>query len=1739
MLNDSMSKKLIFSTFFFIVGFSLQYSRAQNLAEYNWLFGNSDRAILFNKGTNQPRIDSIQFTPFGTGGSAVISDPLTGDLLFYSDGNNVYDTNHELLPNGAGLEADPTINRAAAVIPFTFMDGRYLLFTNPGSTGSNEILYSVIDKNLMGNANIGIGEPARGDISGKNLPTGLTNPSDGMITIEGTANNQHWLITNDRTTFEYKVLEVNDGIPDIAGIQTFNLNTPSVPGFVAASFAYNQDSLLLAVAPKDQNRNIILLDFDPATGALAFNSQILNSGNTDFTSEAVYDLEWSANGSKLYFSRHGSAAGNNGNLYQVALDDPSMNVNSVLSRPVFRSYGVQRGPDRRVYHLYQLTSTSNIEVGRVNQADSIFSADSARFNVFYDSLVFGNQNFSGLQFPAFPAPNFEMFDLVDFVYADTCAESSTKFFPFVDPTPQRYFWDFGDGETSDSHSPIHAYQTAGSYPVTLTVFSNGVNESVTKNVTILQNDLMVDLGADTIICAGETLLLDAGAGGVSYAWNTLESTQTITIDTTGYYWVSVVSPTGCATYDQIQVTTYGDDTQKNNQWYFGEMAGIDFNDGASPITDENLMTSPVAASSISDANGELLFYTNGVSVWNREHELMVNGNDIGGDSTSVQGAMIVPVPGDSTIFYVFTTDPVWGDYSYDVKYAMIDIKKDTARGEVIFKNRPLYTNSTERMTATAVGSSVIWLITHEYGNNVFRAYPITSDGIGAAVISAAGSVHKFSEERNGTASMKIDPGGRRIAVALQDEIDNFVELFTFTDSTGMVNDFIQLDIEEPIPALAYSVEFSSSLQRLYVTTNGNNSKLLQYDLDSINAPTAKEDIEATKFELANSSEAFGTIQTGSDGIIYMAVENSNTLGTINNPNGDDMNASFIETGFDLAGRTSRLGLPNFIQTVSNPPNTPGISYDNACHGQETLFTASTTSSIDVVFWTFGDGTNSDSTTVSHTYNEVGTYDVSLKMTNRCGLDTTFFAQVEIFSIPPDPDVPLATTLCNGSVTLAAWPRDTTFTYTWSTGDTTRVITVDQRSTIDVFLTNENGCSSEVVQVLVDDTRPVVDLGPDLTVCQNEFVQDFDAQNPGSSYAWFLDGVNTGNTLRTQSVDTSVPGAHTYRLEVVDAFSCMGVDSVTINVIETPVFTSTAQDATGCDTDDGVIELNVNSTGSFTYELNGPVIVGATSVTGPTAGPVTVSDALSPGTYQLRVTNTVSGCTEFQALAIGEPAGFTITATPLPACGNDGDIEVTLSNPTFVDYNLFDDTNTQVRTGTTPMTSSFTIDDLPTGTYSIEVMDNGTGCTQSAANIVLEENPVAQFSVTPQNICGDLGEVSIFPESSNPSRVSYAWTGPNGGSIVGTNIGSTISVSEGGTYTVTSSDSAPNGLCPQTSEVIVSQNDDPEVVINISGDNCNGQLTLVAGVTNGTGGNLGYVWGDGSNSSQLVVTSTGNYQVTVLDQGSGCQGTADIDVEVFNEITVFIRSEPNCDDNSEVLLTAIANITEDVTFEWTDPFGDVLPNTGAEVSAKTSGNYRVTVAGVNNNCSATDDIDVLIVPITQDQLLLGNREKFCSADPDPTKNTIVLDPGIFSTYEWRYINEDAILSTERLYEVMDAGVYEVTISNGLTCTRDIIEILDDCDPIIYAPNAFTPDSSSGLNDTFTVFPNPYVTDFQIFIFSRQGEMVFQSTDMNFQWDGTYRGGLLQMGTYAYIMRYKSTLDLERGVIEQHGGVLLMR
>lgn len=92
-----------------------------------------------------------------------------------------------------------------------------------------------------------------------------------------------------------------------------------------------------------------------------------------------------------------------------------------------------------------------------------------------------------------------------------------------------------------------------------------------------------------------------------------------------------------------------------NTWYFGGQAGMKF-DGQNPpvaLTDGKMSTLE-GCSTISDKDGNLLFYTNGVFVWNSQHDTMINGDSLWGHFSSAQSALIVPKPGSNTIYYIFT-----------------------------------------------------------------------------------------------------------------------------------------------------------------------------------------------------------------------------------------------------------------------------------------------------------------------------------------------------------------------------------------------------------------------------------------------------------------------------------------------------------------------------------------------------------------------------------------------------------------------------------------------------------------------------------------------------------------------------------------------------------------------------------------------------------------------------------------------------------------------------------------------------------------------------------------------------------------------------------------------------------------------------------------------------------------------------------------------------------------------------
>ncbi len=1707
---------------------TLHDSLAQGITETRWYFGNSSENLVFDRNGRDVYLQTDQATPFGAAGSVTITDQFTGNLLFYSDGLRLFDVSHNPVPLlGGGLSGNPAINVPVVSCPITGNQGQYYLFTNAGNSGVNEIQYSVVDANLPGNgtAQFPYGNLVSGMI---NQSIGISDPSEGMIMIPQGDGENFWLITQNRNSFEFQVTPIGNG--GIGAPNPFNLTDDADPGFEASHFAFYRDSLRLAIAPKTANRNIWLVDFNVEDGSLALDSVITGTGFDDGANESIYDLEWSVNGTKLYLSRFGGT-GTVAQLYQLDFVDSTSTgrIEPILPNPVFRSYGLKKAIDNRIYHLYQEADiNSPFSLGRINNTDSLVDS------VEYQPIVFA-EDFNATQFPEFtPAYHFT-FDTLGFYYIDSCATNVTKFFPIVEPIPNSLSWDFETAGGSNRWIPTLEFPAEGPYEVSLTVEVAGIDSTITEFIEIRTNDLMVDLGNDTTICVDEVLELDAGQGA-SFVWNTGETTQTIQVDTTGTYWVEVTNDAGCTDFDDIEVLEYGVTEQIYNQWYFGEQAGIDFNTGLA-ILDGNNQDALEGCATISDVNGDLLFYTNGVTVWNRDHEVMLNGDSIGGDLESAQNSLIMPFGGDETMFYIFTTEEVYGDDVYNLKYSIVDMKEDLSLGKVIIKNVTLMENSTERITGSGFSGNDL-IIAHEFGNNMFRTFNTSELGLSGPVFSPAGEVHEFMNELSATGYMKISPTFNQIAVLIPGTSQ--VEILDFDQ--GEVSNPRLIDTGD---ADLYGLEFSPDGNRLYLTTSTN---LIQYDLDSLDSNDPVADITDTRFDGYQTGAGYGALQTGPDGVIYMAVDNAGTIGSITAPNGDDAANGFDPAGFDLQGRISRLGLPNFAQIENTPTQEPAITVVAGCVGQISTFSAvgrDPNNSIENYLWVFGDGTSAAIQDTTHVYDQPGTYNVQMILSNRCDEDTTLTTTITINTIPEQPTVPNSIPYCGQDIVLEAWPEDNpNLSYLWSTGDTTRQITITGPGIVDVTIIDiTTGCPSETATVVIGNASPSVDLGADRLFCQNDPPEILDAQIlNATSFQWFIDGNQVG-TNRTFEVITSAAGVFEYVIEATNDLGCIGRDTLQVTVQDGPDVSFVGNTTTGCGANDGYIELTFNQTGSYRYEISGPVNRGPFNFDGP--GTISIPDGatnpgdgdLPPGNYNLMLTNLVSGCTRNEVVQIEDPGNLGMTATAPRACNGDGAISINFATMTPSSFDLridYEDGSNRLNTSLSNTFSNPVLDNLDTGVYFITVVDtdpSGLGCVETDTVRIQLENPEPDFALdTPQLLCGSEGEIFIVGVDS--SSTTLFWSGPG---IVGLNTNDTIVVNQPGIYTVRAD--GPN-FCPRTEQIEVRFNNDPMVNIEVQGDPCEGEVTLLANATNGSGSYV-FNWSDGALTQQNNVTTSGTYFVTVTDQLTGCEAVSgSIPITVEEEFNVELALDADCENNGQVFVIAITNYFDpSITYEWQYGDGNILNDVDSILTVTSSGTYSVTATNETGSCVVTDVIDVAVVPINPEDLLLTDRATFCRADPD--NPTVTLDPGIFNTYEWRLLPDTAIISRDQALVVSEAGTYQVTLYNGFTCIIDQVVVDEDCRPVIFTPNAFTPGDGNGVNDEFFAFPNDFVDEFEIQIYSRWGELVFRSENQDFRWNGIYRGQLLPPGTYAYIMKFSSALEPQLGTIEQYGSVTLIR
>ena len=485
-----------------------------------------------------------------------------------------------------------------------------------------------------------------------------------------------------------------------------------------------------------------------------------------------------------------------------------------------------------------------------------------------------------------------------------------------------------------------------------------------------------------------------------------------------------------------------------SHWYFGNGAGLIFDVNAGTVTSTNAASGTIntseGCSSISDLDGNLLFYTDGRNIWDKNHTIMPNANyaagtGLMGDPSSTSSGLIIPKPGNSNQYYVFTVDEPHHQNAYafpnqgpanaagnpvgtydsggsvpnaddgfnnGLAYTLVDLSLNAGNGDVVTseKNIQLTTydpsiqsqNSykcSEKITAVehSDGQSY-WVVTHF--RDRFYSFRVEASGVNttAVVTTTTTLISELGYRRNAIGYMKASPDGTKIALChrqngtAQGQNSNntgSVMLYDFDNATGLLSNPTNLYPNSG----PYGVEFSQESTKLYVTAN---QSVIQFDLEAANPAQ-------TINTVYNGFDFIGALQLGPDGKIYVAnTDNYATMDVINAPDEAGVLCDYTYAGITLApGTTGVIGLPPFIQSFF----LASIVFENACVDQSTLFDVNSSQDFDSILWNFGDGSGtSNENSPSHTYTSAGTYTVTAEITS--GTEVNTFTETIIISENP-------------------------------------------------------------------------------------------------------------------------------------------------------------------------------------------------------------------------------------------------------------------------------------------------------------------------------------------------------------------------------------------------------------------------------------------------------------------------------------------------------------------------------------------------------------------------------------------------------------------------------------------------------------------------------------------------------------------------------------------------------------------
>lgn len=376
-----------------------------------------------------------------------------------------------------------------------------------------------------------------------------------------------------------------------------------------------------------------------------------------------------------------------------------------------------------------------------------------------------------------------------------------------------------------------------------------------------------------------------------------------------------------------------------------------------------------------------------------------------------------------------------------------------------------------------------------------------------------------------------------------------------------------------------------------------------------------------------------------------------------------------------------------------------------------------------------------------------------------------------------------------------------------------------------------------------------------------------------------------------------------------------------------------------------------------------------------------------------------------------------------------------------------------------------------GTYSVTV--SGT-CRSSTDQITISylANPVV-----------DLGNDTLL---CSGSTLTLDATQPNATYVWQDNsISPTFTVTQNGTYMVTVS----NNCNTSADTISVTYNTAPTLDLGADTVLCFGEtLTLVASTPNGS-----YLWQDGSMDSTYTITQPGNFYVTVNNGCGTFTDTLNASYEAMPMVSLGADTTL-CPGDTKLLDVSQPN----ATYLWQDS------STSANFSIASAGTYSVSVYTTCGTVS--DSLQVSYQTITP-SVNLGPDTTLCEGEVLTLNATY---PN--ATYSWSDLSMLATL------DVSQPGNYRVDVTTQCGTSSDTIAVaFESCDCYVIAPTAFSP-NGDGYNDQYGVLYNCPVTNFNMMLFNRWGQKVYETNRIDLRWDGYYQGDPAPIEVYSYLISY---------------------